>query len=184
MLSFQDNVCHFNAPPDSLPASDEAPNSSVSLYTDLSDDPEQPQFLHTPCLSVLKHQYSVCHHPYNTDIMSYKNHRGIVCFAHKQKFFCHLLLHGHIQRTGRLICKKQVRMQDHGRTDSHSLVHSTRKFKRVAVQHTVTVIQTDFFIISPARFRTSFLLIFSCSDTASYICAPIVRTGHNAALQS
>ena len=28
------------------------------------------------------------------------------------------------------------------------------------------------------------MLIFSCSDTASYICAPIVRTGHNAALQS
>ena len=34
------------------------------------------------------------------------------------------------------------------------------------------------------RVAASFLLIFSCSDTASYICAPIVRTGHNAALQS
>ena len=36
-------------------------------------------------------------------------------------------------------------MHDHGCTDTHTLIHSTRKFKRVTVQYTVSVLQTDFF---------------------------------------
>ena len=34
-------------------------------------------------------------------------------------------------------------MHDHSCTDSHSLVHSTRKFKRITVQHAVTVVQSN-----------------------------------------
>ena len=94
-------------------------------------------------LSILKNQYPVCHHPYNTDIMSYKNHCSIVFFTHKQKFLHYLLLNRYIQGAGRFICQKQVRMHDHGCTDPYSLIHSTGEFKRVAVQHTVTVIQTN-----------------------------------------
>ena len=55
MIRFQDNIRHSTAPPDSLPDSDEAQNPSTSLYMDISDDPGQPQFLHTllPVRSVI-----------------------------------------------------------------------------------------------------------------------------------
>ena len=48
-----------------------------------------------------------------------------------------------MKKIGRFICQKQVRMHDHGCTDPYSLIHSTGEFKRIAFQHTVTVIQTN-----------------------------------------
>ena len=93
--------------------------------------------------SILKYQNSVCHHLYNTNIMCYKNHCRMIFFSHEQKLFHHLFLNCYIQCTGWLICKKQIRMHDHGCTDSYSLVHSSGKFKRITVQHTFTVVQTN-----------------------------------------
>ena len=63
-------------------------------------------------------------------------------------------------------------MHDHGCTDPHSLVHSTGEFKRITVQHTVTVIQTyllhDLSGTFPDFFFADFLMFGYC---LMYLCS-------------
>ena len=76
--------------------------------------------------------------------MRHQNHRCLIFLSHHQKFLYYLFLHRHIQCTGRFICKKKIRVHDHCSTDTHTLIHTPGKFKRITVQNTFIIIHTDF----------------------------------------
>ena len=61
-------------------------------------------------------------------------------------------------------------MHDHSRTDTHTLIHAPRKFKRITVQHTFIIIHTDFLHNLPRTYPGFFFrYFFMCRYSFMYL---------------
>ena len=90
-------------------------------------------------LPAFHHHDPVCHLRCDAHIVRDQKNGGPILSSQFHQLMDNLRLHGNIQRTGRFICQKNFRLQDHGQGNRDSLIHSTGQLCRTAVEDPVRV---------------------------------------------
>ena len=94
--------------------------------------------------SVLHNNKLISHIGCYANVMGNNDDTGSEIITKLHHLAYDLCLCGNIQRTGRLICKKQLRVKSHGHGNTNSLAHTTGKLVRITFHDIFRVRKTHF----------------------------------------